>query len=225
MVEMENVEVEVDGRRLLTVSRLSLDERRVAVIGENGSGKSTFSRLINGLRLPTRGHVKTCGYDTRTHPREVRKHVGMVFQNADSQIVFPIVEEDVAFGSRNHGFSKDAALRAASDALALLGLEALSKRQTHLLSGGEKQLVALAGVLAMRPHLIILDEPTTLLDLRNRTRVARAVDELTASVLVVTHDLDLVSDFDRALVFRDGRIVIDDTPTPAIARYVHDMTT
>lgn len=225
MVEMENVEVEVDGRRLLTVSRLSLDERRVAVIGENGSGKSTFSRLINGLRLPTRGHVKTCGYDTRTHPREVRKHVGMVFQNADSQIVFPIVEEDVAFGPRNHGFSKDAALRAASDALALLGLEALSKRQTHLLSGGEKQLVALAGVLAMRPHLIILDEPTTLLDLRNRTRVARAVDELTASVLVVTHDLDLVSDFDRALVFRDGRIVIDDTPTPAIARYVHDMTT
>ena len=149
--------------------------------------------------------------------------VGFVFQNPDHQIVMPMVEEDLAFGlrySRLPGAEQTARLDAV---LARFDLTACRGQSAHLLSGGQKQMLAIAGVLVMRPRYVVFDEPTTLLDLRNSRRIARTIAELEQTAIVVSHDLDLLRDFDRVLVFEDGRLVDDDKPNGALARYVDAM--
>src|SRR5690554_180437 len=189
-IEFSNVEVTREGRSLLRALDLVLEERRLAVIGANGSGKTTFARLLNALVLPSSGSLRVDGLDTRRAAREVRRRVGMVFQFPEAQIIQPIVIEDVAFGLELRGVASDEARRRALALLEQLGLEALAERPAHSLSGGERQLVALAAVLITEPELIVFDEPTNQLDLANRNALRARLAALEAQVLVVTHDLD-----------------------------------
>jgi biotin transport system ATP-binding protein len=208
-----------DGRTVLCDLDLRLDEPRVGVVGANGSGKSTFARLLNGLVLPTTGTVTVDGLDTKRDGRAVRRRVGFCFTDPDAQIVMPTVAEDVAFGLRRRGLSKDDVHRRTQAALTAYGLDEHAGHPAHLLSGGQKQLLALASVLVTEPDLLVMDEPTTLLDLRNAMRVAAVVAALPQQVLLVTHHLDLLAEFDRVLVFDEGRVVCDDAPEPAVAHY------
>lgn len=219
-VAFEGVRVTLDGRDILKGATLTVRERRVGIIGANGSGKSTFARLINGLIAPSAGTVSVDGLDTVKDAVAVRRTVGFVFQNPDNQIVFPIVSEDVAFGLKNQRLPKAEIAQRLAAEFGRFGIAGLAERAAHSLSGGEKQLVALAAVLVMRPRLIVFDEPTTLLDLKNRNRLAAAIDALDQSAIVVTHDLGLLRTFDRVLVIEDGRVVADDAPAAAIPWYV-----
>jgi biotin transport system ATP-binding protein len=206
-------------RRVLADVAVTLPERRVGVIGSNGSGKSTFARLLNGLVLPSSGRVVVDGFDTRSQGKEVRRRVGFCFTDPDAQIVMPTVAEDIAFGLRRRGLSRaDAAARVAA-ALSAYGLDGHADHPAHLLSGGQKQLLALASVLVTEPSVLVMDEPTTLLDLRNASMIASVVADLPQQVVLVTHHLDLVADFDRVLVFDEGRVVCDDVPAVAVAHY------
>ncbi|MFO1127715.1 MAG: ABC transporter ATP-binding protein [Rhodospirillales bacterium] len=199
---------------------LSIGERRVAVIGANGSGKSTFARLLNGLIVPSEGSVRVDDLDTRTDGKAVRRRVGFVFQNPDHQIVLPTVAEDLAFGLRNLKLPAAEIAARSEAALDRYGLAPLRDRSAHLLSGGEKQMLAIASAVVMEPRYIVFDEPTTLLDLRNARRIGGVIAELSQSAIVITHDLPLIEGFERVLVFDRGRLVADDAPKPAIARYL-----
>ena len=223
MIEIETVRLAYGDRTVLHDISLSLTERRIGIIGANGSGKSSFARLLNGLVLPSSGTVRIDGLDTRSKGKEVRRKVGFVFQNPDNQIVFPTVAEDLAFGMKNLGLPKDDIARKSDAILARYDMSDLRDHPAHLLSGGQKQLLAISGVLVMDPAYLVLDEPTTLLDLRNTRRVAAALDALDQTVILATHDLDLLREFDRVLVFDEGRIIADDTPARALPFYVERM--
>ncbi|HEY3437116.1 MAG TPA: ABC transporter ATP-binding protein [Actinotalea sp.] len=197
----------------------ALTEQRVAVIGANGSGKSTLARLVNGLRLPTSGSVRTCGLDVASHGPAVRAQVGFVFTDPDAQLVMPTVIEDVALSLRRT--VRDARERAdrAAEVLSRFGLADHLHTPVHALSGGQKQLLALAGVLATDPRVLVCDEPTTLLDLRWRRVVDDLLDGLTAQVLQVTHDLDAALRAERVLVIDHGSVVFDGDPGEAVSSY------
>ncbi len=198
---------------------MRLDEARVGVIGANGSGKSTFARLLNGLVVPDTGTVRVAGRDTSTDGAAVRRAVGFVFTNPDAQVVMPTVAEDVALSLRRHRLGRAEVDARVQEALRQVGLEGFDDRPSHLLSGGEKQLLALAGVLVARPQVLVCDEPTTLLDLPNTRRVMRILLGLSQQLVMVTHDLDTLDDVERVLVFERGHIVADAPPGDAIAHY------
>lgn len=222
-IELTGVAHSYGDRPVLTDVSLTLTERRVGVIGANGSGKSTFARLLNGLVVPTEGTVAVDGLDTRTQGREVRRRVGFVFQDPDAQIVHPTVEEDLGFGPHNQGIPADEVARRVEDVLVRYGLAGHRDHPAHLLSGGQKQLLAIAGVLVMQPQRIVFDEPTTLLDLANTRRLSRVIDELEQDVVVITHHLDLLDAFERVLVFDHGRVVADGSPAETVSWYVARM--
>ncbi|SFJ93521.1 energy-coupling factor ABC transporter ATP-binding protein [Cellulomonas sp. KH9] len=205
--------------RLLGPVTLRLTERRVAVVGANGSGKSTLARLLNGLVLPSAGAVRVDGLDTAADGRAVRQRVGFVFTDPDAQIVMPTPLEDVALSLRRT--VPDARERAsrALDVLTRFGLAQRAHVSVHALSGGQRQLLALAAVLATEPAVLVCDEPTTLLDLRWRTHVDALLASLAQQVVVVTHDLEAAARAERVLVVDDGQVVADDAPGPALARY------
>lgn len=219
-MSLSGVSVIRGGHSAIEDLTVDLTERRIGVIGANGSGKSTFARLLNGLVLPTEGRVTVFGIDTALDAAAVRKKVGFVFQNPDNQIVYPTVGEDVAFGLKRRDLSKDEIAQRVGKALERHGLEGFGPRLIHELSGGERQLVALAGVMVMRPDILVLDEPTTLLDRRNSQRFMEAVAAFEGIVVMVTHDLDLLQDFDRVLVFDRGRLLADALPSEATAAYL-----
>ncbi|UAL29935.1 energy-coupling factor ABC transporter ATP-binding protein [Nocardioides rotundus] len=221
LIDIKDVSHRYAGRAEPVVDDLSvrLDERRVAVIGANGSGKSTFARMLNGLVIPSAGTVKIGGLDTSRHGRQIRKKVGFCFTDPDTQIVMPTVAEDVAFGLRRRGWSKAEIAARVHDQLATYGLDRHAEHAAHLLSGGQKQLLALASILITEPDLLVMDEPTTLLDLRNTQMFADLVSSLPQQVVMVTHDLDLLADFDRVLVFDQTRLVHDGPPAEAVAFY------
>jgi len=219
-IELRGVSHAYGDRPVLHDLTLTLAEHRVGVIGGNGSGKSTLARLLNGLVLPTEGRVLVDGLDTRTDLRAVRRRVVFVFQDPDAQIVHPTVAEDVAFGLQNQGVPAEERAVRVAEVLDRYGLAGHADHPAHLLSGGQKQLLAIAGVLVMRPLRVVFDEPTTLLDLANKRRIARVVEELEQDVVVVTHDLDLLGGFDRVLVFEDGRLAADGSPAETVPWYV-----
>lgn len=223
MIHVKNVSHSFADRLVLDDLTLSLGERRVGIIGANGSGKSTFARLLNGLLLPDSGVVTVDGLDTRKDAKKVRQKVGFVFQNPDNQIVMPLVEEDIAFGMKNRKFDKATIEQKTQEILARYDLTQARQQAALFLSGGQKQLLAISGVLVMEPEYIVFDEPTTLLDLRNKLRVARAIAELDQTAIVVTHDLDLISEFDRVIAFADGKLLADDAPAVAIKKYREAM--
>jgi biotin transport system ATP-binding protein len=211
--------VATDGTVLLHEITLSLNEQRVAIIGANGSGKTTLARLINGLTLPTGGTVMVDDLDTTADRRAVQRRVGFVFQDADHQLVYPTPIEDVALGLRARGLGKRAAREAALDVLRTMSLEHKAEQAIHTLSGGEKHLVALCAVLALEPAWIVLDEPTTTLDLVNRRRVVDALMSLSQRLVVVSHDLELVGRLDRAVLIADGTIAADGPPQTTTRAY------
>lgn len=206
-------------RVVLSDITVRLSEQRIGIIGANGSGKSTFVRLLNGLLLPATGTVRVDGLDTRRDGRDVRRRVGFCFTDPDAQIVMPTVREDIAFGLRRRGLSRAEIDARVAEALLTYGLDGHADHPAHLLSGGQKQLLALSSVLVTDPSVLVLDEPTTLLDLRNAGKVAELVGRLDQQVLLVTHHLDLLDGFERVLVFDEGRIVYDGPPAGAIAHY------
>jgi len=211
-----------EGDRARVVLRdvtLALPEQRIGVIGANGSGKSTFARLLNGLVVPSEGSVRVDGLDTRKDGREVRRRVGFCFTDPDAQIVMPTVAEDVAFGLRRRGHSRAEVAAKVEAALETYGLAGHADHPAHLLSGGQKQLLALSSVLVTDPDVLVLDEPTTLLDLRNAAVVQRVVRDLPHQVVLVTHHLDLLDGFDRVLVFDQSRLVYDGQPDAAVKFY------
>lgn len=211
-------------RTVLDGIDVTLTERRVGIVGANGSGKSTLARMINGLVVPTSGTVTVDGLDTARKAREVRRRVGFVFTDPDHQIVMPTVAEDVAFSLRRSGLGKDERAERVRRVLADFGLAGHHDHPSHLLSGGQKQLLALAAIMVTEPHVLVADEPTTLLDLRNVELIRRTFTALPQQLVVVTHHLDLLSDFDRVLVVDEGRIVADDAPGPAITHYRNLIT-
>jgi biotin transport system ATP-binding protein len=198
---------------------VSLTERRIGVIGANGSGKSTFVRLLNGLVVPTEGTVTIDDLDTSKDGREVRRRVGFCFTDPDAQIVMPTVREDIGFGLRRRGLTKQEIAKHVDIMLSTYGLSDHADHPAHLLSGGQKQLLALSSVLVTEPSILVMDEPTTLLDLRNAAMVSRVVHELSQQVVMVTHHLELLDGFDRVLVFDEGRLVYDGTPSDAVDFY------
>jgi len=209
-------------REVLRDVDLELREQRIGVIGANGSGKSTFARLLNGLVL-TCGTVTVDGLDTRRDGAAVRRRVGFCFSDPDAQIVMPTVREDVALGLRRHRLSRAEVAHRVEAALDAVGLGDHADHPAHLLSSGQKQLLALTSVLVTEPDVLVLDEPTTLLDLRNARDVVRRLAGLRQQVVLVTHDLTALDGFDRVLTIDAGRVVFDGDPAGAVAAYVAAM--
>jgi biotin transport system ATP-binding protein len=219
VIRVERVRHAFSGRPVLAGVDVTLTEQRIGVVGPNGCGKSTFARLLNGLVVPDEGRVEVDGLDTRRDGSAVRRRVGFVFTDPDAQIVMPTVAEDIALTLRRDSSSPEQKARSVQRALAGVGLGGFDDRPAHLLSGGEKQLLALASVLVGEPAVLVCDEPTTLLDLRNTRRVLEILLGLPQQVVMVTHDLDTLEHFDRVLVMSDGRVVADDAPAAAVAAY------
>ncbi|MCD6639695.1 MAG: energy-coupling factor ABC transporter ATP-binding protein [Nocardioides sp.] len=206
-------------RTILHPLTLELTESSVALIGANGSGKSTIARLVNGLVEPTSGTVEVDGLDVVRQGAAVRRKVGFVFTDPAAQLVMPTAGEDIALSLRRTHPDKHERLAAAERVLADHGLEGFGERSVHGLSGGERQLLALAGVLATGPDVVVADEPTTLLDLANSRRVGDLLMSLPQQLVLVTHDLELAARCERALVVADGRIVHDGSAAEAVERY------
>jgi biotin transport system ATP-binding protein len=219
LIEFKNVSVERERRLVLADLSLKLSELRIGVVGPNGSGKSSLARLINGLLLPKTGQVWVDGLDTAREVGAVRRKVGFVFQNPDNQIVFPVVHEDIEFGLKQREPDPQRRALRAQAALERLGVGQLTERSVHTLSGGERQLVALAAVLATEPEILVFDEPTTQLDLRLRNRFEQHLAGLPQPALVVSHDLTLMRQMNRVLVIDQGRLVFDGPPSEALDWY------
>ena len=195
----------------------------VAVIGKNGSGKSTFAKNLNGLLIPTEGDVYVAGFNTKDdeHIWDIRQSAGMVFQNPDNQLVSAIVEDDVAFGPENLGVEPAEIRRRVDKALEDVNMGQFKKKAPHLLSGGQKQRIAIAGVVAMKPKCIIFDEPTAMLDPKGRKEIMSIIDELHAegiTVVLITHFMEETVNADRLIIMDDGHILLDGTPTEVFAQ-------
>ena len=198
---------------------LSIEEGSfTAVLGHNGSGKSTFAKHLNAILLPTGGTVWVGGIDTKEESRlfDIRKTAGMVFQNPDNQIVANVVEEDVAFACENMGLPPAEIRSRVDEALSAVGMTEFARHAPHLLSGGQKQRIAIAGVLAMRPRCIVMDEPTAMLDPSGREEVIAAVRKLNRetgmTVVLITHHMDEAALADRVIVMKGGKVALDGTP-------------
>ena len=213
--------VEEGQRRTTALEDVTLSIEKgsfVVVLGHNGSGKSTLAKHMNAVLLPSGGTVYVEGMDTKDEALllEIRRRVGMVFQNPDNQIVANVVEEDVAFAPENLGVPSEEIRQRVDDALAAVGMSEFTRHAPHLLSGGQKQRVAIAGVIAMAPECIVLDEATAMLDPSGRREVLSAIRTLNKergiTVVLITHHMDEAMDADRLIAMNDGRLVMDGTP-------------
>lgn len=190
----------------------------VAILGHNGSGKSTIAKLTNGIIFPQKGKVVVAGMETKEDDSifDVRKEVGMVFQNPDNQIVASIVEEDVAFGVENLGYPPEECRKRVDEALKTVGMYEFREKAPHKLSGGQKQRVAVAGIIAMKPQCIVLDEPTAMLDPSGRKEVIETIKKLNKedgiTIILITHYMDEAVEADRVVVIDGGEVKMDDTP-------------
>ena len=221
IIQTEGLSFRYEGSDTLALNNITLSIERgsfVAVLGHNGSGKSTLAKHFNAILTPTEGSCHIDGIDTREQDRlyDIRRRVGMVFQNPDNQIVATLVEEDVAFGLENLGVEPQEIRRRVDQALEVVGMEAFKLHAPHQLSGGQKQRVAIAGVLAMRTECIVFDEPTAMLDPRGRAEVMEAMKHLNrnhgVTVVLITHFMDEAAQCDRVVVMDSGSVVLDDSP-------------
>ena len=213
IIHFNDVTVQYAEHTALYPLTISISEKRIGIVGLNGSGKSTFARLIAGLETVSSGKI------TKEN-LSLNGRVSYIFQNPANQIIMPTVQEDIEFGLKNLVADKKMRAEVSKNMLLQLDAEHLASRRVHELSGGELQLAALASVLVTEPELIIFDEPTNQLDFRNRRTVDRTIHGLPQQTIVITHDLQLVEKYDRVLVFHEGRLVEDNCPSIAIARYL-----
>ena len=224
IIEIDNISVSYDSdddNEVNILSDFSLEIERgsfVAILGHNGSGKSTLAKLMNGLNIPQSGKITVDGLDTADDENvyEIRKRVGLVFQNPDNQIVATIVEEDVAFGPENLGLEQSVIRERVDNALKAVNMYEYRRHEPHRLSGGQKQRVAIAGIIAMQPECVVFDEPTAMLDPKGRKEVMDIIsylhDELGKTVVLITHYMDEAAKADRVVVVDSGKIIADDTP-------------
>ena len=226
IIKFENVHYTYPGDQLESLCGVSLEIEEgsfVAVLGHNGSGKSTLAKHMNAILVPTEGKVTVCGIDSADEERliELRRNVGMVFQNPDNQIVANVVEDDVAFAPENLGVEPKEIRRRVDEALKLVGMYDKRQHAPHLLSGGQKQRVAIAGVIAMEPKIIVLDEPTAMLDPIGREEVISTITRLCRekgmTVVLITHHMDECVGADRLIVMSNGSIVADGLPAEVFA--------
>ena len=226
IIKFENVHYTYPGDQLESLCGVSLEIQEgsfVAVLGHNGSGKSTLAKHMNAILVPTEGKVTVCGIDSADEERliQLRRNVGMVFQNPDNQIVANVVEDDVAFAPENLGVEPKEIRRRVDEALKLVGMYDKRQHAPHLLSGGQKQRVAIAGVIAMEPKIIVLDEPTAMLDPIGREEVISTVTRLCRekgmTVVLITHHMDECVGADRLIVMSNGSIVADGLPAEVFA--------
>jgi biotin transport system ATP-binding protein len=221
LIEFDRVSVAFEGTTALDDVTLKLDQKRIGVIGLNGSGKSTFARLLNGLVKPTSGSVLVGGIDPATDSKAARAQTGFIFSNPDVQIIMPTVLEDVAFSLRGSGLKKVEIEAKAREMLARFGIEHLADQAAHSLSSGQKQLLAICAILVTEPKLIVADEPTALLDLVNSRRIARALlSDLPQQIVLVTHDLDLANGCDILVRFAGAKLVQIGEPSAVISSYL-----
>lgn len=207
------------------IDHVSIEIKRgeyIAIAGSNGSGKSTFARCLNGLLLPTEGEILIDGMDTNDDDLiwDIRKKIGMVFQNPDNQIVSSMVEDEVAFGPENIGIENPELRKRVDNALKSVGMYEYRNREAHKLSGGQKQRIAIAGAVAMRPDCIVFDEPTAMLDPKGRSQVMKVIRELNdqgITIILITHFMEEVAEADRVLVMKSGKLLADSVPEDVFA--------
>ena len=207
------------------IDHVSIEIKRgeyISIAGSNGSGKSTLARCLNGLLLPTEGEILVDGMDTNDDDLiwDIRKKIGMVFQNPDNQIVSSMVEDEVAFGPENIGIENPELRKRVDNALKSVGMYEYRNREAHKLSGGQKQRIAIAGAVAMRPDCIVFDEPTAMLDPKGRSQVMKVIRELNdqgITILLITHFMEEVAEADRVLVMKSGKLLADSVPEDVFA--------
>lgn len=223
IIEVKNVTYEYtdEEMKIAVLRNFSLDIEKgsfTVILGHNGSGKSTLAKLLNGLFKPTSGDVLVDGINTKDEETEieVKRRVGMVFQNPDNQLIASVVEEDVAFGPENLGLSSEVIRKRVDDALKTVDMYEYRKSSPHHLSGGQKQRVAIAGIIAMEPECIVLDEPTAMLDPKGRAEIIKTVTQLNKekgiTVVLITHYMEEAENADRVIVMNDGEIISDSLP-------------
>ena len=220
LIQLQNISYQYDGQTALALEDVSFDvydSEWLAIVGHNGSGKSTLAKLLNGLQFPQKGTIEVCGIQlSEDTVWDVRKQVGMVFQNPDNQFVGATVQDDVAFALENNGIPRDDMVERVTGALEKVQMDSFLNQEPHNLSGGQKQRVAIAGVIALRPLVIILDEATSMFDPRGREEVLNTVRELKAdhhmTVISITHDLEEAAKADRMIVMNKGKLYREGTP-------------
>lgn len=230
IIEIKNLcfEYSDDETTNTVISDLSLDIPRgsfTVVLGHNGSGKSTLAKLLNGMLKPKSGSVIVDSMDTtdENNEIEIKRRVGLVFQNPDNQLVASVVEEDVAFGPENLGLNPNTIRQRVDNALSAVGMSEYAKHATHKLSGGQKQRVAIAGIIAMEPECIVLDEPTAMLDPKGRAEVIDTIKKLNKekniTVILITHYMNEAEGADNVVVMKDGKIAMQGTPNEIFSKY------
>lgn len=222
-VTFENVSFLRNGTRVLGPLDLSLTERRIGIVGRNGSGKSTFVRLACGLLAPDRGEIRVNGEDIYSNRAAALDHIGIIFQNPDHQIIFPTVEEEIAFGLQQKGQNKTTAHLNARVFLRQHGRGHWAGRPTQALSQGERHYLCLMAVLAMGPRVLLLDEPYAGLDIPSSMQLHRALDALDQQVILVSHDLDVLEGYGRVLWIEGGEVVEDGPPKTVLRKYRTEM--
>ncbi|MFC3852031.1 energy-coupling factor ABC transporter ATP-binding protein [Salinispirillum marinum] len=219
-IHFDHLRVERDGVVVIPNLSLQLTERRIGLIGHNGSGKSSLVRVVNGLLPSTTGHVEVFGENPSQGPRHMASTVGFIFQNPDHQVIFPTVIEELAFGLRNQGLSRRDAEQHGLDLLARYGRADWAYRPVHALSDGQKQLLCIFAVLLLEPKLLILDEPFSALDLPTRYQLLDLLHSLPQQILMISHELDTLNDFDRVIWLEQGQLKGDGTPQEILPEYV-----
>ncbi len=223
IIEIKNVSYEYteDESTFTAVKDLTLNIERgsfTVILGHNGSGKSTLAKMLNGLNKPTSGDIFVDGINTKAEETEleIKRRVGMVFQNPDNQLIASIVEEDVAFGPENLGLKPKEIRNRVDSALKAVGMEEFAKSTPHRLSGGQKQRIAIAGIIAMEPDCLVLDEPTAMLDPKGRAEIVKTLEKLNRekgiTVILITHYMEEAENADRVIVMNDGEIIKDGAP-------------
>ncbi|MDR6120691.1 energy-coupling factor transport system ATP-binding protein [Bacillus sp. SLBN-46] len=220
IVSLKEVSFQYEGQERYALNNVTFDIYEgewLAIVGHNGSGKSTMAKLLNGLQFPQKGDITVCGIGLNEETIwDIRKKLGMVFQNPDNQFVGTTVQDDVAFGLENHGIPRDEMVQRVEDSLKKVKMDKFLYQEPHHLSGGQKQRVAIAGVLALRPSIIILDEATSMLDPRGREEVLETVrvlkEEKSLTVISITHDLEEAAKADRIIVMNKGEVFREGVP-------------
>jgi len=222
-LDMTDVSLTLEGRAILQGVSICASEARIGIVGRNGSGKSTLARVIAGLQAPDTGNVRVHGIDVARDRRAAIRTVGILFQNPDHQIIFPTVDEEIAFGLLQLGQPKAEAAKGVRAILARFGKAHWSGASIHPLSQGQKQLVCLMSILAMRPRTIVLDEPLSGLDIPTRLQLMRYLDGAEAQLIHISHDPEVLAGYDRALWIAEGRIAGDGAPDAVLAAFKTEM--